>query len=219
MGVYKGALPDFCYMEYALFHKRLLCDWIPGKLIGNIRVLDVGCHKGLLKDVLEGGIEYYGCNAESFGKDYIKECDLNLGILPYPDNFFDIVCATNVLEHLFNPEPICKEIKRVLKTDGHALISLPNDLGLASLQYAVSSWFSRNIFNFEEQKYEHHWKFSVKTAREFIGTSFIVEKETFHNGRYLQKINFIMKFFPALQSDFYMLVRKNNKDMNNERSF
>ena len=205
---YKGSLPDSAYTEYALFHKKLLFNWVPGGVRKEMRLLDIGCHKGLLKDVLGGSIDYSGCNIETFDKGYIKQCDLNSDVLPYGGNFFDVVCATNVLEHLYNPEPICKEIQRVLKTDGHALISLPNDLGLSSLYSTISSCIFRKMYTFDEQKHEHHWKFSIKTAREFISRCFTIEKEAFHNGRYLQKINFIMKALYPLQSDLYMFVKQ-----------
>jgi len=168
VGIYK-AQPDKAYVEYALFHKKLLWDCIPAKIAQKGKLLDIGCHKGFLKELLEGEIDYFGCNIETFDKDYIKEYDLNLGVLPYPDDSFDVVCATNVLEHLYDPEPIYGEIQRVLKTDGYALISLPNDLGLASIYGTMSSWIFRRIQDYDVQKYGHHWKFSVKTARKFIG--------------------------------------------------
>lgn len=35
--------------------------------------------------------------------------------LPWPDNYFDLVYSTNVLEHVVNPELVIKEAIRVLK--------------------------------------------------------------------------------------------------------
>ena len=45
--------------------------------------------------------------------------------LPFPDEHFDLVCAFELLEHTPNDLSILQEMSRVLKTEGHALISFP----------------------------------------------------------------------------------------------
>ncbi len=54
------------------------------------------------------------------------EYDLEVGKLPFVDRFFDLVIFTNVLEHLNNRIPILRELKRVKKGNGIAIISVPN---------------------------------------------------------------------------------------------
>ena len=44
---------------------------------------------------------------------------------PLPDNYFDIAICSEVLEHLYNPREAVSEIKRVLKTKGIVVISVP----------------------------------------------------------------------------------------------
>lgn len=61
-----------------------------------------------------------------------KEVDLGKGALPYHDHGFDIVTCTEVFEHIENPHPIVREIYRVLKPGGLAVISTPNILNLRS---------------------------------------------------------------------------------------
>lgn len=46
--------------------------------------------------------------------------------LPFVDSSFATVVATEILEHLEQPEIAVKEIKRVLKDDGRIVISVPN---------------------------------------------------------------------------------------------
>jgi len=51
--------------------------------------------------------------------------------LPYPDNHFDAVILSEVLEHLnFNPFPVLQEINRIMKTDGILYITTPNQANM-----------------------------------------------------------------------------------------
>jgi 2-polyprenyl-3-methyl-5-hydroxy-6-metoxy-1,4-benzoquinol methylase len=58
--------------------------------------------------------------------------------LPYSDERFDVVLSSQVLEHLYDPFSHLREIWRVLRADGYAIISLPN---LSSLQYRLMLLF------------------------------------------------------------------------------
>lgn len=58
--------------------------------------------------------------------------DLNHGALPYPEGTFDIVTATEVIEHMENPRAFIRDINRVLKPGGFCVISTPNILNLNS---------------------------------------------------------------------------------------
>ena len=50
----------------------------------------------------------------------------NINQLPFKDNSFDIVIATDILEHLFDPMKILIEMRRILKESGFGIISVPN---------------------------------------------------------------------------------------------
>jgi SAM-dependent methyltransferase len=51
--------------------------------------------------------------------------------LPYPNNHFDAVILSEVLEHLnFNPLPVLQEINRIMKPDGILYITTPNQANL-----------------------------------------------------------------------------------------
>jgi 2-polyprenyl-3-methyl-5-hydroxy-6-metoxy-1,4-benzoquinol methylase len=51
--------------------------------------------------------------------------DINLG-LPYKNQFYNIITAGEVIEHLYNDEEFLKECHRCLKPDGTLLITTPN---------------------------------------------------------------------------------------------
>jgi len=46
--------------------------------------------------------------------------------IPYPDNSFDIVYSSNVLEHVVDLDTLTAEMRRVLRPGGIALHLLPN---------------------------------------------------------------------------------------------
>ncbi|MBI5774664.1 MAG: class I SAM-dependent methyltransferase [Verrucomicrobia bacterium] len=58
--------------------------------------------------------------------------DLNTQPLPYPDASFDLVTATEVIEHLEDFRRVVREVRRVLKPGGVCILSTPNILNLNS---------------------------------------------------------------------------------------
>jgi methionine biosynthesis protein MetW len=64
----------------------------------------------------------------------VARVDLNER-LPFPDGFFDIVHANQLLEHLHGTDDFLREIRRLVKPGGYALVSTNN---LASWHNVVS---------------------------------------------------------------------------------
>jgi SAM-dependent methyltransferase len=104
-----------------------------------ISVLDIGCGDGrdlvAIRDRLRSqcpvhlfGIEQtegLALVARKHGVD--TSCvDLESESLPYPDNYFDIVTANQVIEHLKNAVWALHEITRVTRRDGLIIIGAPN---------------------------------------------------------------------------------------------
>ncbi len=57
----------------------------------------------------------------------VKPCDLSKDQIPFPDNYFDYITLTEVLEHFnFSPLNTFSETNRVLKKDGLLVITVPN---------------------------------------------------------------------------------------------
>lgn len=109
--------------------------------------LDVGSANGALvfELVKNGAKKMYGIDlAEEFIKKStetakkrkisnveFKEADAKE--LPYPDNFFDFVICTEVLEHVPDFRVAIEEIERVLKPGGQFVITTPNTLNPAEI--------------------------------------------------------------------------------------
>lgn len=108
------------------------------KIKPNDRVLDVGCGRGFyLRSVkeIEPMADIYGVdlNDKYLAKAKKTVNGLNIKIikgdilnLPFKNNFFNKVIASEILEHVDNDERAILEIHRVLKPGGSVLITVPN---------------------------------------------------------------------------------------------
>lgn len=98
-----------------------------------VRVLDLGCgNSWLCPSVKECFPE-----AEIFGIDLIEDAqipefihyrkvDLDKGLLPFENDFFDVIIFRHVIEHLRNPLLLGKEINRIMKHAAVVYIETPN---------------------------------------------------------------------------------------------
>lgn len=100
-------------------------------------VLDIGCgggygsskfiHSGAKKvygvDVIANSIKY--CQAHHRHPNlFFKQGDIIR--LDFDDNYFDLICAFEVIEHIKNYREAVNELRRVLKPRGLLIISTPN---------------------------------------------------------------------------------------------
>ena len=127
---------------------------------GNI--LDVGAGKGEFAQKLVAiGYDVEACDitpeppwSRRLGVTY-SQCDLNLGGLPFGDESFDYVVCIEVIEHIENPFALCRELKRVLKHGGRAILSTPNILRFRSrIQFFLEGnypWFDLPLIEWEQQ--------------------------------------------------------------------
>lgn len=88
------------------------------------RLLDVGCgQRPYEKTFFAGADQYIGC-------DYLSDRSRPDVVcsaldLPFPDDSFDTVVSTEVLEHVPNPQRALREMHRVLKPGGFLILSTP----------------------------------------------------------------------------------------------
>ena len=115
----------------------------------NAKVLDYGCGIGF-------NIYYYAkvfphvCGIDNdkpsveIARRQLKKLECNKRVLyydgkklPFKENTFDIVCASDVWEHVENPRLMLKEIYRVLKPSGILFIHNPNKLWPLETHYKL----------------------------------------------------------------------------------
>jgi len=168
------------------------------------KFLDVGCCSGGLSKYLNSDLTYFGVDNMNLTFNGFTKVDLNCKILPFEDKTFDAINCSAVLEHLFYPLELLKDMKRVLKDDGVMLVSLPNDKSLNTLfcQLFVG------IRPYDDNIYGHHWRFSIETAREFFEKEFKVIKEAPEFGPLFRKYLPFLKFKVFCTEWFMLGVKK-----------
>lgn len=94
-------------------------------------ILDLGCGPGyLLERLKEYGAQLSGADIspamiESARRRLGDATDLRVADsenLPWPDDYFDVIVCTVSFHHYSHPEKSVREIKRVLKNNGHLVI-------------------------------------------------------------------------------------------------
>lgn len=96
-------------------------------------VADIGCGTGSLSaDLLKSGLEVTGIDidkrAVKYCKDNVKGVKFLVASadkLPFNDDFFDIVIASDIIEHLDEEQTTLTELRRITKNGGNLLITVP----------------------------------------------------------------------------------------------
>lgn len=129
--------PKTKYFEYlrgrsslGFFYRKFILYPKLNKLL-EARTLDIGCGVG---DFLEFRPDTIGVDINKRCVAWCKEKGMNvkhmkIDILPFEDESFDSIMLDNVLEHINNPDPLLKEVYRVLKKQGKLVVGVPGILG------------------------------------------------------------------------------------------
>lgn len=89
------------------------------------KLLDLGCGNKPYKEWYEPLTESFtGCDAIQSSENVVDDICL-ASELPYETASFDTVFSTQVLEHVFEQQQMINEAARVLKKDGHIILSVP----------------------------------------------------------------------------------------------
>ena len=117
----------FWFNAYVMARYQQVVKLVPQ---GAKRVLDIGCGDGVLLSLI-GDHELYGVALDQASLNYaatrvkaklVKAAAENL---PFKANFFDLVIATEIIEHLAKPELMLQEIRRVLRPGGRVILTTP----------------------------------------------------------------------------------------------
>jgi O-antigen biosynthesis protein len=113
------------------------------------RVLDIGCADGFLLNVLSNAYEKYGIEAnenaaklsESSGVKILSNDIMDVGLTNQYANYFDVITAIAVFEHITDFKGAIKSSLAMLKPDGILLFEVP----LISQDNNNETWFNSSL--------------------------------------------------------------------------
>jgi SAM-dependent methyltransferase len=120
--------------------------------MANRRILEIGCGRGELASrlVVAGGDSCHVVAADfaqsavrlargrlrNSGRSRVSCMVASIQEIPVEDEAFDIVISCETVEHVVDPLPALREIRRVLRPGGRLLLTTPNYLGPMGLYRA-----------------------------------------------------------------------------------
>lgn len=159
VALHKNVPPDWYFQSirrnlFQRFWHRKRFKEVKKKIEPAKIVLDIGSADGIFsREILEKtkaekliGIDVLQTSVEWANKHWrtkkmeFKQADAHK--LPFRAQTFDAVFALEVMEHVHDPKTVLKEIKRVLKKDGYAIILVPTD----SVLFSIIWWFLTNFW-------------------------------------------------------------------------
>lgn len=196
----------------------------------NAKYLDIGCSNGVVALEIAkviGTNDVHGidiANIEDAKKRGLKgvEFDLNEdNPLPFQDKTFDVITCFDTLEHIYNTDHVVREIKRILKDEGYALIIVPRTDSLINVLLLGSGYqmmtadcsLERNYGNFSANRLSGHMshftKRAIKEMLQFHGFKIEKYKEASTLGAWLgdqkalgNKVSLIKKIIFTLYQKF-----------------
>ena len=138
-----------------------------------LEILDVGCGTGANLEMLSEFGKTAGVDVSAEALSFCQARGLEnvkLGAaeaLPYDDNSFDLVTGLDVVEHLDDDLAGLKEMRRVLRPDGRALLFVPAFMFLWGVQDDISN---------------HRRRYTLKQLKDVVRKAgFEVERATYVN--------------------------------------
>jgi SAM-dependent methyltransferase len=137
------------------------------------RILDVGCGTGANLELLAQYGDAEGVDISSDALNFCRARGLErvrqgaAEVLPYEDESFDLVTALDVVEHLDDDVAGLREMRRVLRPGGRALLFVPAFMFLWGVQDDVSN---------------HRRRYTLKDLKRTVrAAGFEVERATYAN--------------------------------------
>jgi 2-polyprenyl-3-methyl-5-hydroxy-6-metoxy-1,4-benzoquinol methylase len=120
-----------------------------------LRILDIGCGNGSLTNLIaQNGYEVVGLEESESGVQFANQnfptCQFIQGSIyniPYAQlgNNFDIVIACEVIEHLFYPKQLVRNVKKCLNKNGLLIITTPYNGYLKNLIIAATGKMDQHL--------------------------------------------------------------------------
>jgi 2-polyprenyl-3-methyl-5-hydroxy-6-metoxy-1,4-benzoquinol methylase len=185
------------------------------KQTASLHVLDIGCGSGLVtKKIKELGYQVKGLDfsIEAVNKAIkngidAKQCNLDDGIIEESEQF-DVVWAGDIIEHVFDPIGLLKEVNRVLKKEGVLITSIPSDVSLNNIIRIILGISYQEQMYRQSGFYKHHTFFTIDLMDFMLKKSHLKREET-NKILILPNTRLVVNFFPrALYNEIIFTARK-----------
>jgi 2-polyprenyl-3-methyl-5-hydroxy-6-metoxy-1,4-benzoquinol methylase len=171
--------------EISRTSKQYLIDCVPD--YGNLEIPDVGCGSGINSEALAA--EGHSIRSVDLSEAAImryrdrgfcgRVSDLETG-LDYPNETFDIVFCSEVIEHTTTPESLAAEMRRVLEPRGLLMLSTPNS---ALWLYRLLGLFGYTVGEIQHPK--HFQFFSRRSLIRLLRGAGLQPTQIFDRNMYL----------------------------------
>jgi 2-polyprenyl-3-methyl-5-hydroxy-6-metoxy-1,4-benzoquinol methylase len=169
--------------KYSLARIQKYARIITDRLPSGGTVLDIGCYTAPLFDLLPKTIKYRGIDFDAQairiaqGKGaQVQKANLDEENINIQEKF-DVVVVAEVLEHLKRPQDMLLNIKRLLKDDGIAIISLPNE---NTIYHRLMSLFGLGIDLCAFQEFKHLHLPTIRQSENFLKKEFCIIKKSYY---------------------------------------
>jgi methionine biosynthesis protein MetW len=196
---------------------------IGGLNLQDKNILDIGCYDGTFLSLVKNrNNNFYGLEASDWGVERSKQKGIKVTQyffddktqLPYENEFFDVIVAGEIIEHIYDTDFFLSEISRILKPDGKLLISTPN---IASFGRRLLLLFGINpvieLSPNEQSSSGHIRYFTFKSLRSLLRKHNFRTVESAsdcinfsNNGKF--RSAFLAKLFPKFGSSIIVLADK-----------
>lgn len=156
--------------------------------LGGTKFLDVGCGLGLgLAYANQLNCELYATEFDTGALEFVKEnfpvktFQGDIWEAKYPENYFDFIHISHVIEHVLGPKAYISEMKRILKPGGFLAIGTPN---MSSNLYRFHRWSKLLRMNVPDviDGLEHTFIFPKKLLRKLCEEHWVEVSDHFtHN--------------------------------------
>jgi len=180
---YERMVPE--YHKNSLTYAEHLTRYLSAlDLVENKIVLDIACGSGYGSKLLSSKASHvYGVDIDKKTVEYAKQEFNSKNItylvgngenIPLNDDSVDVVVTFETIEHIDNYKKFLDEISRVLKSNGLAIVSTPNDIEFAEgnhfhlhqFKYKELEALLRKKFKYTESYFQGTWKYVAVGSRE-----------------------------------------------------
>lgn len=181
-------IPEF-HKGALIYGEHLIRYMSAEKLIKNKTILDIASGSGYGSRLMaQHAKKVYGVDVDkdavAYAQKHFSKSNIEYKVgdgesIPLEDNSVDVVVTFETIEHIKDYQQFIREVNRVLKPDGIAIVSTPNDLEFAEgnhfhlheFKYDELYNMLKKDFAFIDSYYQATWKYVA------LGESKLFEKE------------------------------------------